>query len=149
MENIEHQSENELVEASLIKRFINYLVDYFIIAILISIVLVQLDARGYGIMEDIQSFRVRIIGVLMYALFYVVIEGGTRGKSFGKWLTKTRVVEYDGTSPNMETFIVRSFSRIIPFEPFSFLLARQGWHDRFSRTIVIDESLSKIYENEA
>jgi uncharacterized RDD family membrane protein YckC len=148
MENIEENGINELVEASLLKRFINYLVDYFCIAILISIILVNLDSRGYGIMEDIQSFRIRLIGVLMYALFYVAIEGGTKGKSFGKWLTKTRVVEYDGATPDMETFIVRSFSRIIPFEPFSFFLFSQGWHDKFSKTLVIDETLTKINVNE-
>lgn len=148
MESPEENIENKLLEASLVKRFINYIVDYFCIAILISFVLVNLDSRGYGIMDDIRSIRVRIIGVLMYALFYVAIEGGTRGKSFGKWLTKTRVVEYNGSTPNMETFIVRSFSRIIPFEPFSFFLFKQGWHDKFSKTMVIDESLSNIYKNE-
>jgi uncharacterized RDD family membrane protein YckC len=136
------RGEYEIIEASLGKRFANYIIDHFCIAIFISMIFDFLEAQGYRLVEDIYSLRVRLIAVLLYALIYFVIESLTGGKSFGKWVTKTRAVEFDGGVPDTETFIIRSFSRIIPFEPLSFLFLSRGWHDRFSKTMVMDEKLT-------
>ena len=139
--------EYNIVEASLTKRFANYIIDYFCIALFISMIFDFFEAQGYRVVEDIYSLRVRLIAILLYALIYFVIESLTGGKSFGKWITKTRVTEFDGSIPDTETFIIRSFSRIIPFEPLSFLFSPRGWHDRISKTIVLDEKLTTFQSN--
>lgn len=82
--------------------------------------------------------------MLFFVIYYSVIEGGLKGKTIGKYFTKTRVVNLDGSQPTFVTFIGRSFARIVPFEAFSFLGDKKtGWHDRWSETIVIDENLSE------
>jgi hypothetical protein len=47
------------------------------------------------------------------------------------------VVKHDGSRPNMKSIIIRTLSRLIPFEPFSFLTAERGWHDTLSVTYVV------------
>ena len=58
-------------------------------------------------------------------------------RTFGKYFTKTIVVKHDGSRPNMKSIMIRTLSRLIPFEPFSFLTADRGWHDTLSVTYVV------------
>ncbi|MFM7319451.1 MAG: RDD family protein, partial [bacterium] len=61
------------------------------------------------------------------------------GRTFGKWITGTIVIHEDNDKPDFGQIIVRTICRMIPFEVFSFLGGNpQGWHDRFSRTKVVD-----------
>ncbi len=138
-----------LVPADKGKRLVNYLIDYLVIfgvMIFIGIVVFAYDDR----MIDIEAgseidLLSRIIGMIVYAIYYIVIEGSLKGKSIGKYLTKTRAVKIDGTPMETNDIVARSFSRIVPFEPFSFLGSRPGgWHDRWSKTMVIDETQSVL-----
>lgn len=138
-----------LVPADKGKRLVNYLIDYLVIfgvMMFIGIVVFAYDDR----MIDIEAgseidLLSRIIGMIVYAIYYIVIEGSLKGKSIGKYLTKTRAVKIDGTPMETNDIVARSFSRIVPFEPFSFLGSRPGgWHDRWSKTMVIDETQSVL-----
>ena len=74
------------------------------------------------------------------AIFYFLTELIFKGKSFGKLITKTRVVMEDGSNPTYLDYLKRSFCRLIPFEAFSFLGSEgRGWHDSVSKTYVVDE----------
>ncbi|TVQ19935.1 MAG: CPBP family intramembrane metalloprotease, partial [Bacteroidetes bacterium] len=78
-----------------------------------------------------------LVSVLSGIIFYTLFETIT-GRTPGKYITGTRVVNLDGTKPGFVTILVRSMVRFIPLEPFSFLGAQPtGWHDRVSRTVVI------------
>ena len=93
---------------------------------------------------DEDFFFSRIVGSLLLFFYYFGVETLLGGKSLGKFVTKTRVVDYEGRVPSPNTFFVRSISRIVPFEIFSFLGQRKdGWHDRWSKTMVIDEQKSR------
>ena len=49
------------------------------------------------------------------------------------------VVLEDGSLPSSTGYLKRSFSRMIPFEAFSFLGSEaRGWHDTISKTYVVD-----------
>ena len=63
------------------------------------------------------------------------------GQSIGKMITGTIVVTEDGQKPSFGQILGRSFARIVPFEPFSFLgNDASGWHDKWSETKVILKS---------
>jgi uncharacterized RDD family membrane protein YckC len=80
--------------------------------------------------------------LLFYAFligYYVVFEA-LLGKTIGKMVTKTKVVNMEGGKPSFLQIVVRSLVRFIPFEPFSFLGAdATGWHDTMSDTRVIND----------
>ena len=65
--------------------------------------------------------------------------------TIGKYITGTRVVDLNGDAPDIEQYVKRSFSRIVPFEALSFFGSTPGgWHDRWSDTLVIDERKSSL-----
>ena len=72
-------------------------------------------------------------------VYFVVIETLT-GKSIGKYFTKTKVVDINGTKPSFGRIVLRSICRLIPFEMFSFLFfSGGGWHDSISKTRVVED----------
>jgi uncharacterized RDD family membrane protein YckC len=72
-------------------------------------------------------------------LYYFILES-MNGKTIGKYLTKTRVIYMDGSTPTNVTIAKRALCRFIPFDAFSFLSSYPiGWHDKYSDTLVIDE----------
>jgi uncharacterized RDD family membrane protein YckC len=76
------------------------------------------------------------IVILLTLGYYVMLESAT-GKTIGKVIAGTKVVDADGRVPGAWTVVVRTLCRYIPFEPFSVLGADRGWHDRISKTYVI------------
>lgn len=62
------------------------------------------------------------------------------GKTLGKLFTGTRVVDSLGNKPGIVKLIIRTISRLIPLEAFSFLGSnKRGWHDTISDTFVIKD----------
>lgn len=77
-------------------------------------------------------------GIFIALGYYFVCEA-LWGRTLGKLLTGTRVVAANGGPPTIPQLVGRTFARIIPFEPFSFLGGPNpvGWHDSLSGTRVI------------
>lgn len=102
-------------------------------------------------LENTNPLLDRLITAVIFALLYFCLEYFTKGRSIGKYITKTRVVLEDGSKPLSSDFLKRSFSRMIPFELFSFLGSDgRGWHDTISKTYVVDidrfEAKRKSYD---
>ncbi len=150
MENLDNllddamlSKNSNLVPASKEKRFANLMIDYFFAIIFSMALFIILDLFSIHSMQEESPFMDRIWGMFCYALFYSIVEGGLRGKTIGKYITQTKVVNIDGSEPDLNTLIKRSFCRIVPFEQFSFLGDDpSGWHDKWTDTMVIDEQLS-------
>jgi uncharacterized RDD family membrane protein YckC len=69
-----------------------------------------------------------------------------KGKSFGKFITKTRAVNLDGINISLGTAFGRGFTRIVPFCALSaFGKPCNPWQDRWTNTIVIDEKKSEVF----
>jgi hypothetical protein len=81
--------------------------------------------------------NITLIMVALRILYYIICES-VLGCSTAKYLTQTRVIDYDGNKPSVKKVIIRTLCRLIPFEGFSFL-ANDGWHDKISKTIVVRE----------
>lgn len=134
-----------LVPASKEKRLANFLLDYFGIIVFVSLFYVLLDGLGYQISLSEDPIQERIQGMIFYITYYLLMEGITGGQSLGKMVTKTRAVTQTGHRPEVMDVIARSFLRLIPFEPLSFFGHQpSGWHDRWSKTMVIDEERSLL-----
>jgi uncharacterized RDD family membrane protein YckC len=78
-----------------------------------------------------------ILALLTYPAYYVFFEG-VFGSTPAKLMTGSRVVAVGGGRPTFGQILGRTFARVVPFEPFSFLGdTPTGWHDRWSGTRVV------------
>ena len=142
----------ELYRAGSGKRFLNYLIDYAIAYTLYRLVimkmLIMLLAGIYRFFDSMAVlYAISYLSVIAwYILFRVAFEGITGGKTIGKYLTGTRAVNDDGTRISPRAALLRSLSRSVPFEAFSALGSNPPypWHDRWTRTCVVDESQSRL-----
>ena len=139
--------ERELLSktASLGKRFTNYLLDFifylilsFIFGTFIGIVFVLFLPDALFIFETDNKVIDYFFGIVFGMVYYTVFEALT-GRTIAKYITRTKVVTENGEKPDFMTIFIRSLCRFVPFDPLSFLLSdHTGWHDRWSKTIVID-----------
>ena len=141
----------QLVQASGGKRFANYIIDLIIFYILFFIVFFLIAYTNPSTIDSIDDndagfgLRDRLLSLLLYGLYMFVIETLFKGKSIGKFITGTRAVNEDGTSINAKTAFLRGLSRAVPFNVFSALgNPSHPWHDRWTKTYVIDEKRSTI-----
>ena len=136
--------EPQLVRASKGKRLVNYLID----SIVYSVLLVGFFLLTGLLEEDSILTQVplldNIVTSIMLAFLYALTESNLKGKTIGKHLTRTRVVNFEGRQPDNDTIMLRSLARVVPFEPLSYLGESDGWHDRWTNTMVIDEDLSVL-----
>ena len=124
----------KLKETSKKKRLINFLVDLLVIAILMEITF-----RIESMVENeapIKALRV----IIVFGGYYIPMEY-LLGKTVGKYITKSKVVNRDGSKINLKTAIIRYLCRWIPFEFASLALGydAKAWHDTLSKTYVIEE----------
>lgn len=140
-------SKINLVEADKGKRLLNYIID----AAAISLIQTML-VNTFNLLENLplgsffQGYKV-VFGFNLFftPVYYFLAEYLFEGKTLGKLATNTRVVTLNGEKPTVNQLIGRSFARIIPFEPFSYLGDKlNGWHDQMSKTMVIDEQKSSL-----
>lgn len=127
-------------------RFANYIIDYIVQVLLgaaIGFVLGLIaEMTGSYDLIDFLFYSGRLMelvfGYLIMLIYYTTFESLT-GRSLGKYITNTKVILYDGSKPTFNEILVRSLSRMIPFEQFSFLgQDGKGWHDTISKTYVVD-----------
>ena len=132
------------------KRIGNLVVDY-IICITISIGVGLLgnwlyDTYGYNglAVGDFTTmgenhFRFDLLQLFVSIIFYGLFES-LLSRTPAKYITDTKVVMRDGTKPDSTAIFIRTLCRQIPLEALSFLFGQfaVGWHDRISKTLVVD-----------
>lgn len=143
MENKKFTVTDDLL-ASKGQRLLNFSIDVLIVYIIeitigTTIILIG-DLTNSDTASNWVSSLTAIEGFffgLVTLFFYYVLTEMYFSRTFGKYFTKTMVVKHDGSRPNMKSIMIRTVSRLIPFEPFSFLTAERGWHDTLSVTYVV------------
>ena len=157
-----HQDQNQhllaelelnLVQAGPWKRFANYLIDAIAYYVFI-IVFFFFYGMVYAILNpdniaDIRSsgslFTIYLLSFVLYVVMYCLMEGLSKGRTLGKLITGTKVVYQDGAPISMYTALMRSLSRLVPFEFLSaFGSPSFPWHDKWTDTYVIDVKYSSI-----
>ena len=98
--------------------------------------------------DNMSSLMDRLVTSIIFIIFYMIAEILLKGKTVGKYITKTVVVMEDGSKPKASDIVLRSLCRLIPFDAFSFLGTEgKGWHDTVSNTFVVDEKKLKSKKN--
>ncbi|MEN2399689.1 RDD family protein [Flavobacterium sp. MC2016-06] len=126
-------------------RFLNYIIDvisfvvlFFLIIMFLGVLIGLFELTGLGAwLDNLGDLGWNIIGIIILMSYYLMTEG-LLGRSLGKFITGTVVVDENGEKPDFGTILKRSLCRLIPFDAFSFLGSR-GWHDSMSDTYVVDK----------
>ena len=108
-------------------RLYNFLIDstiFFIIVLIFSMLL----------KNHIERQGLKYLMILLYYVYYFTFEL-TTGKTIGKMITKTRVVNTDNDrKPNFTRILIRTISRLIPIDIISYAFSSNGIHDIISKT---------------
>ncbi|WP_281235488.1 RDD family protein [Flavobacterium gelatinilyticum] len=124
-------------------RFINYIFDIvgilcliFIVTVIATFIMALTDSNEFiqwiGNLSDLEG---QIIFIVFSIIYYTLTEGFF-GRSLGKFITGTVVVNENGERPSLDIILKRTLCRFIPFDAISFLGSR-GWHDSISDTYVV------------
>jgi uncharacterized RDD family membrane protein YckC len=105
-------------------RILNFCIDSFAIIIFSDIIVKIIgNNRASG-----------LVSLICYFLYYLIFES-LNGKTIGKIITKTIVVNNNNTKPNILKVFVRTIIRFYPFDLVSYLFGfENGAHDIFSKT---------------
>ncbi|HEX7902425.1 MAG TPA: RDD family protein [Chitinophagaceae bacterium] len=156
-ENVQAEPQSELFEsyqeytdASQGSRFINYLVDNlfmqfvlsygsgYVVGYLLSVIapdfLYKITEGGES-SGNVILFSL-ILAYFNYFIYYTICEAAFKGYTLGKLISGTKAIREDGEPLTFKDAILRSLSRLVPFEPFSALGGRP-WHDKWTNTRVI------------
>ncbi len=138
--NVREAAGSELNPASAGKRIVNYLIDTLIAGVGVGYGLGMAAGWiwGYDAVEFFDRIPDFAYGALMSILYYLPLEIGF-GRTLGKMVTGTKVVNEEGRKPSAGQVLGRTLCRFIPFEAFSFLGAQtRGWHDSIPKTWVVN-----------
>ncbi len=141
---------DQFVYATQGQRFLNWLIDNFLMQYGLSYltgmavgVLIAIIAPDF--FENIadpeeMSGPIFFIGILIayvnYIVYYTICEKLFRGYTLGKLITGTRAIRQDGKELTFKNALLRSLSRLVPFEVFSGF-STLTWHDSWTDTMVI------------
>lgn len=135
--------------ASTGQRFLNYLIDNLLmryglsyitgtaVGFLLASISPEFTRELFYGQNYLSLFLVAyIIGVFNYTIYYTLCEKLFKGYTLGKLITGTRAIKNDGSELTFKDAILRSLSRLVPFEPFSGF-GGHPWHDQWTNTMVI------------
>lgn len=133
-------------------RFFNCLIDFVFILVTIFIFTLLVVITGNIFQWDIYSILVEtmiklgMLGTyLFFAMFYYLAFEGIFGRTVGKIITGSIVVNENGLKPNFKVICIRTLCRLIPFDALSFLgKSERIWHDSISKTFVVEKKDLKI-----
>lgn len=129
----------EVLPAGNWRRLFNFLIDYIAFIVLAAITGISIGLIwGEAGIQYIENIPNIVVGLPIYLGYYIILEYFT-GRTMGKLVTGTRVVNKEGGTTSFVQILGRTFSRLIPFEPLSFFGSTgRGWHDSFPNTYVIE-----------
>jgi uncharacterized RDD family membrane protein YckC len=133
IENINVLPTPKLVEK--ITRFGNHIIDTIGFFFIIFLHAMLFETFKVVIPEDGSTF-LGVYTLVLYVMYHTLFEHYF-SKTPGKFLTKTRVVTIEGNRPSFLTILRRNLCRLIPLDNISFLISKRGWHDEFSKTMVV------------
>ncbi len=107
-------------------RLVNLIVDMLMILIIAKI----LKSTGIGL-------DISLVILMVFLAYYFIMESFT-GRTVGKMITKTRVVDAQKTKPGILRIFFRTLLRLNPFDAYSYLFGSEiGAHDSLSKTWIV------------
>lgn len=150
MKNVDNQPLKIYYKASFQKRMANYFIDMFVILLFLSL----LNVLGITNGIPFPSFTFIVVWIPPYIvikfIYYFFLE--MNGFTFGKLITKTKVVKANNLPTQPIDIFTRSLIRLIPIDAVSFLWGENngrnnyatGWHDKWTKTKVVDLTREKV-----
>lgn len=128
--------ENSIPTISPWPRLGHFIIDLFVIQLISYIIDLIPLTQVTGFLD-----------LLVYPVYYIAFEYFYQCTP-GKLVTGTIVINDSGNKSDIQTIILRTFIRFVPFEPFSCFADRSwGWHDRWTKTYVIYKSNLPAVQN--
>ncbi len=128
------------------QRLSHFVLDAFIGMLIFSFYLMHykifLDFVSWLVPILGERFTVFIIFTILSLLYYISFESILKTTP-AKILTNTSLAVLKNIDINFKAVLVRSFSRKIPFESFSFF-GELGWHDEISKITVVQNTSESI-----
>ena len=141
------------IQASQGQRFLNLLIDVLFMRFLLSkatgylfgYILAAvapdfLQKVAYEVSFGDRGWRFWMLSILLgyfnYLIYYSFCEKAFKGYTLGKLITGTRAIRDDGKELTFKDALLRTLSRIVPFEAFSGFGDRP-WHDSWTNTTVV------------
>lgn len=134
--------------ASTGQRFLNYLIDGVVVQYGLAFLVMMLFAwvlsvaapdTAYELFSDENNISLLMVSYTIifinYLLYYTLCEAYCKGYTLGKLITGTRAIRLDGGNLKLKDALLRSLSRMVPFEPFSGF--SDPWHDTWTKTAVV------------
>ena len=133
------------VDTPKMQRVTHWILDILFSLLIGSVFVINLGRPIFAFLEQFLGDRFTLyivfsITQILYYPFFEILFGATPAKL----LTESRVVNADGSRIDFAKGLVRTITRKIPFEPFSYLGMGNGWHDSLSGTIVVKEKQTGI-----
>lgn len=130
-------------------RFFNCIIDFVFILVTIFVVTFVIVIIGNILQWDIYRMweetliNLGFIGTyLSFAMVYYFIFEGLFGRTLGKIITGSVVINKYGLKPDFGAIFKRTLSRLIPFDALSFLgESGRMWHDSLSDTYVVEKNI--------
>jgi uncharacterized RDD family membrane protein YckC len=124
----------------------NILIDttiFFILALIVGVVL--------ELIADFMPFQAYLIiatiyPYILYFIYYFLFES-LKGKTPGKYVTKTTVVDRNGNKPSIRGVVLRNIIPMLPYDWFSYIFGFSGLHDSLSKTIVVNDAVLNKHRN--
>lgn len=125
----------------LIDSIMYYLLNSFLITPFLSYFMISTNGLG-GIISNMENLWLIYVfdffmSFIVYSMYFTLQEYFFNGRTLGKFITGSKVVMLTGESPTFFNYFIRSLSRCVPFEAFSFF-GETGWHDAWSKTRVVN-----------
>ncbi len=130
------------------QRFINYILDMIIVYVILFALVFAIAFIGAFFdstafidwVTNANTLEGYMIFFSVWIPYYTFFERYT-SRTVAKFITKTMVVDEDGSGIDFETALKRTLCRIIPFEQFSFFGGNaRGWHDSIPNTYVVQKA---------
>jgi uncharacterized RDD family membrane protein YckC len=127
------------------QRLANYIIDAIAFYILLMIIMFIGGSALAGNIEAGDGSGIASILIGTYAITFAVIFGyytlleGSKGKTLGKLVTKTKVVTQSGEAMTYGKAFLRTLCRLVPFEFISVFLGQKMWHDEWTKTMVVKD----------
>ncbi|HUC82247.1 MAG TPA: RDD family protein [Flavisolibacter sp.] len=137
----------EYDEASNGQRFLNYLIDNLFMRFVVSygtsylllefLVSTSPETAYEWFGSDGSWAAIYLIALLNHLVYYTICEKAFKGHTLGKLITGTRAIREDGEELTFKDALLRSLSRLVPFEALSIWFGNGLWHDTWTKTKVI------------
>lgn len=126
-----------------IRRFLSFYIDNLFVTLLYypALFFYTKFALGEKALIDFPNLKLALLfGLFGFFLYYLIFEGFIE-TTIGKKIMGFKILGLENLTirQKLQQVLLRTLSRLIPFEPVSLFLTEEGkimWHDRISKTKV-------------